>query len=145
MRKPRKRLVEIRWREKRKEAANKRTAPRYCRSAAVEKSAECGRKSNGLGRRRSGGRRRGPGEGVRTGFLLRGPVDLDGAFEVGAVFDHDAGGGEVTVDRTIFLDFNSILGAKVALHVAEHHDLAGNDVGGYFCRGADSQLPLIEL
>src|SRR5216683_2374571 len=43
-------------------------------------------------------RRRGAGESVGTRFLFRSLVNLDGAFEVGAVFDHDAGSGEVTVD-----------------------------------------------
>jgi len=80
-----------------------------------------------------------------AGFLFWTLVDLDGAFEVGAVFDHDAGSSQVTVDRTILFDFNSILRAKVALHVAVHHYLASNDVGGHFRRGSDSQLSLIEL
>src|SRR6266566_7384196 len=110
--------------------ANKRTAPQPCRGAAVEPELNKRRKLNGLGCRRAS-RRRGPGKGIRTGFLFRSLVDLDGAFEVGAVFDHDTGSSQVTVDRTILFDFNSILGAKVALHVAVHHYLAGNDVGGY--------------
>src|SRR6266478_2556909 len=119
---------------------HKRTAPRLS-EAPLPKTSVKGRKLklnglgcclNGLGCCRTS-RRSGPGKGVRTGFLFRGLVDLDGTFEVGAVFDHDSGSGQVTVDRTILLDFNSIFRAKVALHVAVHHDLAGNDIGGYFC------------
>src|SRR5260370_34779974 len=101
------------------------------RGAVDESKVKKERKLNGLGCCAS--RRSGPGKGVRTGFLLRVLVDLDGAFEVGAVFDHDAGSGQVTIDRTVLLDFNSVLRAKVALHVAVHHDFAGNDIGGYFC------------
>src|SRR5229473_5968491 len=115
------------------QVANKRTAPLLSRGAVVENRVGFERRLNGLRCGRTGRRRRIAGKRMRTGFLFRALVDLDRTFEVGAVFDHDAGSGEVTVDRTILLDFNSILGAKVALHVAVYHDLAGNDVGGYFC------------
>src|SRR5882762_7386912 len=134
----------LRMEEKRRQAAALQTngAPtgseRRCR-----KLAECGRKLDGLGCRC--GCRRVPGKCIPAGFLFWTLVDLDGAFEVGAVFDHDAGSSQVTVSRTILFDFKSILRAKVALHVAVHHYLAGNDVGGHFRRGPDSQLPLIEL
>src|SRR6266853_1948126 len=112
---------------------HKRTAPRLS-EAPLPKASVKGRKLklNGLGCCRTSRRSR-PGKCIRTGFFFRGLVDLDGTFEVGAVFDHDSGSGQVTVDRTILLDFNSIFRAKVALHVAVHHDLAGNDIGGYFC------------
>src|SRR5215469_14653996 len=71
---------------------------------------------NGLGR---GDARRNCGTPVKrvaaAGFLLVGLIDFDRAFEVSAVLDHDSRGGQVTVDRTILLDFNSVLRAKVAL------------------------------
>src|SRR6266478_768707 len=101
---------------------------------------------NGFGCRRSGigdsGLRK---RTAPAGFLLGALVDLDGAFEVGAVFDHDARGGQVADDRAIFLDFDAILGAKISLHVAVDHNLTGNDVSGHFGSGADGQLPLVEL
>src|SRR4029077_9703970 len=53
-----------------------------------------------------------------AGFLLGALVDFDGAFEIGAVFDHDARGGQVTDDRAILLDFDAVLGTKISLHVA---------------------------
>src|SRR5215467_720819 len=93
-------------------------------------------KLNGLSCRRTRRSRRGTRKRVAAGFLLLALVDFDGAFEVCAVFDHDASRGQVAVDRTILLDFNSVFRAKVALHCAIHHNLAGNDVGGYFCCGS---------
>src|SRR6266478_4839858 len=80
-----------------------------------------------------------------AGFLLGALVDLDGAFEIGAVFDHDARGGQVADDRAILLDFDTVLGAKIALHVTVDHHFAGNDVGGHLRGGANGQLPLVEL
>src|SRR5580704_6184838 len=100
-----------------KQVANKRAAPRLGRSAAVEDKDKSRRKLDGLGCRRARLCRGGPGKCIPARFLFWTLVDFDGAFEVGAVFDHDSRSGQVTVDRTILLDFNSILGAKVALHV----------------------------
>src|ERR1700720_161144 len=128
-----------------KQVANKRAAPRLGRGAAVENKNKSRGKLDGLACRRARLCRRGPCKCIPARFLFWTLVDFDGAFKVGAIFDHDAGSSQVTVDRTILLDFNSILRAKVSLHVAVHHYLAGNDVSGYFCRGPDSQLPLIEL
>src|SRR6267378_3552823 len=89
------------------------------------------------------------GRGLRkraaAGLLLGALVDLDGAFEIGAVFDHDARGGQVANDRAILLDFDAVLGAKIALHVPVDHHFAGNDVGGHLRGGANGQLPLVEL
>src|SRR5437879_13902529 len=89
------------------------------------KQSEGEKKLNGLACRR-GRVRRGTSKRVRTRFLFGVLVDLDGTFEVGAVFDHDSGSGQVTVDRTILLDFNSILLAKVSLHVTVYLYLTAN-------------------
>jgi len=48
-----------------------------------------------------------------AGFFSRALIDLDGAFEVGAVFDHDARGGQIADHRAIFLDLDAVLGAKI--------------------------------
>jgi hypothetical protein len=80
-----------------------------------------------------------------AGFFLLGLVDFDRTLEVSTVLDHDPCGGQVAVHRTILLDFNFVLGAKVALHRAIHHHLAGDDVGSDFRRGPDGELPLIQL
>jgi len=37
------------------------------------------------------------------GFFLGALIDLDGAFEVGAVFDHDARGGQIAITEPSFL------------------------------------------
>src|ERR1700687_5888835 len=102
-------------------------------------------KLNGFGCRsgRWGGRRL--GERAGTGALVRGLVDFDRTLEVGAVLDHDARGGEITIDGAILLDLDPVFGAKVALHGAVDHDFPGNDIGGYLGRGADGKLPLVEL
>src|SRR5215467_4958145 len=104
----------------------------------VEKEA----KLNGLSCRRAGRSYGSAGERVAAGFFLLALVDFDGALKVGAVFDHDAGRGQVAVDRSVLLDFNSVFRAKVSLHRTVHHHLAGNDVGCYFCCGSDRQFPL---
>src|SRR6267154_3774835 len=85
------------------------------------------------------------GERATAGFFLGALVDLDGAFEVSAVFDHDARGGQIADHRAIFLDFNAVLGAKISLHVAVDHYFAGNDVSSHRGGGANGQLPLGEL
>src|SRR5580658_2169416 len=61
---------------------------------------------NGLGADAS--RSRSASKGARAGFLLGALVDFDGTFKVGAVFDHDAGGGEIAVDGTVFLNFDAV-------------------------------------
>src|SRR5207237_5593272 len=77
-------------------------------------------KLDGFGRRSC--RRNGCGLGKRAaaGFFFGALVDFDGALEVGAVLDHDARGGKVADDRAVFLDFNAVFRAKIALHVSIH-------------------------
>src|SRR6516165_2058669 len=67
----------------------------------------------GCGGRCAGLRKRAAGR-----FLLGALVDFDGAFEVGAVFDHDARRRQVAVHGAVFFDFDPVLGAKIALHAA---------------------------
>ena len=115
------------------------------RAALESKHTSKWTKLNGLGCRSGRGSRRRLRESTGTGGLVRAPVDLDRTFEVRAVLDHDARGGEVTIDGAILLDLDTVFGAKVTLHGAEDHDFAGNDIGGHFGSGADGKLPLIEL
>jgi hypothetical protein len=77
--------------------------------------------------------------------LVASLVDFDRAFEVGAVFDHDARRGEVAVDGTILLDLDTVFGAKVALYGAVDHYFTCNDIGSYFGGGSNRQLALVEL
>src|ERR1700743_3620477 len=79
-----------------------------------------------------------------AGVLVGGLVDLDGTFEVGAVFDHDARRGEVAVDRAVFLDFDTILRAKIAFHRSVDDDFTGDDIGGDLGGRADGELPRSE-
>src|SRR5712664_126440 len=59
------------------------------------------------------------GRGLRkraaAGLLLGALVDLDGAFEIGAVFDHDARGGQVAFDRAV--DLQVFVARNFAFHV----------------------------
>src|SRR3984957_20897554 len=80
-----------------------------------------------------------------AGVLVSGLVDLDGALKVGAVFDHDARRGEVAVDRAVFLDFDTIFRAKIALHRPVDNNFTGDDIGGDLGGRADGELPLVEL
>src|SRR5260370_24752771 len=82
---------------------------------------------NGFCCRRSGIGDSGLRKRAAAGLLLGALVDLDGAFEIGAVFDHDARGGQVADDRAILLDFAAVLGAKIALHVPVNPHFPGND------------------
>src|SRR5881394_437441 len=107
----------------REDVEEKRESAPTCSGRSPE-GIEWERKLNRFGRRRASRSRGAFCKSVAAGFLLLALVDFDGTFEVGAVFDHDARGGQVAVDRTIFLDFNSVFGAKVALHRAIHHHLA---------------------
>ena len=52
-------------------------------------------------------------------------------FEVGAVFDHDLRGGEVSSDGGVLLDFNSVERTKAALDGTVNHYFAGNRLGVY--------------
>src|SRR5438445_13725767 len=86
------------------------------------KQSEGEKKLNGLACRR-GSVRRGASERVRTRFLFGVLVDLNGTFEVGAVFEHDLGSSQANVERVMLLTFNSILRAKLALPVGVHPHL----------------------
>src|SRR5208283_553235 len=99
--------------------------------------------SDGL--RGSGRRRRSARERTRAGFLFTGLVDFDGAFKVGAVFDHDAGGGEIAVDGPILLYLDAILGAKISLDGAVDHDFASDNIRGQLGRGAHGKFALVKL
>src|SRR5689334_2044046 len=74
-------------------------------------------------------------------FLFRALVDFDGTLEVRAIFNADARGRQVAIHRAVFLDFNPILGAQVALHAAVDHHLAGDNVCGQLRGGSDSEFP----
>src|SRR5208282_5596922 len=47
-------------------------------------------------------------KGVVRRILLGALIDFDRAFEVGAVFDHDAGGRQIAVDGTVLLDLDPV-------------------------------------
>src|SRR5260370_8809608 len=52
-----------------------------------------------------------------AGFLLGALVALDGSFEIGADFDHDARGDQVPHARTILLHFDALLAAHFPLDI----------------------------
>ncbi len=61
--------------------------------------------------------------------LMLGPDDVDVALEVGAVFDGDAGGGQVTGQGAGFLKFDDFGGFDVAVNVADDHDFFCLEIG----------------
>jgi len=63
--------------------------------------------------------------------------DVDAALEEGAVFDGDSGCDYVTGQRAFAADVYAVRGLDVAANLAEHHDFAGGDVGGYLAVAAD--------
>src|SRR5208337_4011052 len=78
-------------------------------------------------------------------FFLSGLVDFDGTFEVRAVFNHDARGGQVAVHRAVLLDLDAVLGAQIPLHRAVDHDFTGDNIGGHLGGGANGELALVQL
>src|SRR5256885_9472157 len=80
-----------------------------------------------------------------VGLLVRGPVNLDRAFEVRAVFDDDLRCFQIPNHRTVFLDLDLALRTHDSLHVSTHHYLAGNDVSCHVRCRSHCQLPLTEL
>jgi|SRR5277367_6018117 len=59
------------------------------------------------------------------GNLCLGRIDFDAAFEMGAIFDADAGGGDVAGDGAVLLDVNPPAGMDVADDLAVDDDFAG--------------------
>src|SRR6267142_765374 len=89
--------------------------------------------------------RRRPRGDVLFGFLRRTPVNLNRAFEIRAVLDHDLRRRQIPDDRTVLLDLDPSLRAHVSLHVAVHHHVAGVDVSRHLRRRPDRQLPPLKL
>src|SRR3984893_11619954 len=107
----------------------------------------------GLGRRNVRRGRRGRNRGrpgirglVEIGFFFgRCAIDLDRAFEIRAVLNHDARGGQIANDRAILLDFEAVAGTQITLYAAIDDDFARYHVGGQLGCGPHGQLAVIEL
>jgi len=73
---------------------------------------------------------RGRGRCLSRGFdffavrFLAGFPDIDAALEEGPVFDGDAGGHDVTGERTVAADINPVAGSEVAAHFSQDNDFA---------------------
>ena len=72
-------------------------------------------------------------------------IDLDRPFEIRAVFNHDARGGQIPNDRAILLDFDAVARSQIALYTAIDDDFACHDVGGQLGGGTYGQLAVVEL
>ena len=70
----------------------------------------------------------------RVRCRTRRAIDLDRAFEVRAVLNHDARGGQIADHRAILLDFDAVAGAQIALDAAVDDDFARHHVGGQLWR-----------
>jgi len=75
--------------------------------------------------------------GSAGGGLAFGLADIDAAFEECAVFNADAGGGDVAGERAFAADVDAVGGEDVAANLAEDDDFAGGDVGGYLAVASD--------
>ena len=64
--------------------------------------------------------------GVGLGFCR---IDFDAALEVGAVFDADAGSGDIADDGAVLADIDASASAQIADNFAENDDFAGFDFG----------------
>lgn len=56
---------------------------------------------------------------------------------MGAVFDHDCGGGNVSGNRAMLFDFKTLEGAEPALQRTVNHDFPGNGIGVYVSQFSD--------
>ena len=68
-----------------------------------------------------------------------GAVDGNYTFEVGALLDHDMGGGEIAGDGSMLFDFNSIIHTKAALDGAINDYFPGQGLGVYVGSFSDGQ------
>jgi len=75
------------------------------------------------------------GEHTVSAFLLGAALDLDRAFEVRTVFDHNPRRGQIAGYGAVFLNLKPVLRAKIAVHVADHQYLAGNNIRCHLRRG----------
>ena len=66
-------------------------------------------------------------------------LDLDVAFEVGAVLDADARCDDVADDFAILLDLDAIAHADIADGLAVDHDFAGVDFGIQLSAASDGE------
>ena len=76
------------------------------------------------------------GRGTGGGFCF-GLADVDAALEECAVFDGDAGSGDVAGECAFAADIDAVGGGDVAADFAEDDDFAGGDVGGDLAVAAD--------
>src|SRR5690348_852656 len=67
-------------------------------------------------------------------------IDFDAALEVGAVFDADAGSGNIADDGAVLADIDAAAGAEIADDRAEDDDFAGFDFGIERGGRADGEL-----
>ena len=84
-------------------------------------------------------------EDAFVGFLFRALLDLDRAFEVRSVFDHDLHRGQISIHRTVFLYLDPTVRVYVSLHFAVDYQLTDNGLCRHLCRRSDRQLSLVEL
>jgi hypothetical protein len=70
---------------------------------------------------------------------LGGAVDGNYTFEVGAVLDHDMGGGEIAGDGGMLFDFDAIIYTKAALDGAINDYFPGQGLGVYVGSFSDGQ------
>jgi hypothetical protein len=70
--------------------------------------------------------------GLASGFL-----DVDAAFEEGAIFDADARRGHVAGQCSLRANIDPVGGGNIAAHLAHDDDFARGDVGGHLAVAAD--------
>jgi hypothetical protein len=73
-----------------------------------------------------------------------GRVDFDAALEMGAIFDADAGGGDVAGHRAVGLDVHAIAGVKIADDFAVDNHFAGMNFGIEHGGRTDGELMALE-
>src|SRR5882762_323344 len=76
---------------------------------------------------------------IRSGLGL-GRVDLDAAFEMGAVLDADPRRGNVAADRAVLSNVHAAAGVHVAHYLAGDDHFARVNFGIELGRGADDQF-----
>src|SRR5262245_34680047 len=89
--------------------------------------------------------RLGFGLSIRLGFRPSRTDDIDAALEVRAVFNGDAGCGEVPEQGPRLADLHFFSRLHVASERSMDHDVAGGHVGVYLAVHADRKVMLLQL
>lgn len=81
---------------------------------------------------------------LNRGGLGFGRIDFDAALEVGAIFDADAGGGNVADDGAVFFDVDAAAGVDITHNLAENNQFTSVNFGIELSCGTHGEFVAVE-